>query len=78
MSVNFSDLKVGTKVEIEYEFNQHDDCIHSIGDSKENYDPEDFTLINENTEIVEIRDNGDIVFDSVLYVLSADYIKRIL
>lgn len=66
------------KVEVEYEFNQYDDCIHSIGDSKENYDLEDFTLINKVTKIEEIRVNGDIVFNGIGEVLSIDYIKQIL
>lgn len=76
--ISLSDLRVGQKVEVEYEFNQYDDRIHTIGDSKENYNPEDFTLINEITEITEIRENGGLVFKGILTVLSIDYIKRIL
>lgn len=78
MSFTISDLKVGMKVEIEYEFNQYEDNIHEIGDSKENYDSEDFTLINKITTIEKIRNNGDIVFKGIGQVLSIDYIKSIL
>jgi hypothetical protein len=69
-------LKAGDKVEVEYEFNQYDDCIHSIGDSKDGYDLDDFTLVNIETIIDEIREDGGIIFKGIGEVLSIEYIKK--